>query len=508
MPAKKKASKRSGLSTQSVRVRMYRQGLGDCHLISFGTGANTRHVLIDCGTLGATTTGVKLAKVIKDISKVTGDHLDLLICTHEHHDHLSGFGSHQTEFRDMKIDNVWLAWTENPSDTLAQKIAKSKKDLGAALTLASKVLIDSAHPQARERGLAVRDLLGFFGDNGGLAAKFSESVNTAMKFIRTELTVPASFKNPGDGPLEEPWLPGFRFYVLGPPRSLDSINDTGEKGSSELYGFSAGLMAAALFYSSGESFEQYAMIDPERRDRFERELPFDARFRFDSKDPRIQEQFKETYFDKTEQWRTVEADWLHIASDLALQLDSSTNNTSLVLAIERVSDGKVLFFPADAQQGNWLSWHDKSMKWTVKGTTGKKKTVTASDLLNRAVFYKVGHHASHNATAKSKGLELMQQDELVAFIPVDRQVALTRNPPGSWRMPARPLYQRLLQKCQGLVLRSDLGWADDSKNAEKRSVEKEFDNIGTSADWKKWKAAQAAATHITVKDLFIDYTLS
>ena len=54
-----------------------------------------------------------------------------------------------------------------------------------------------------------------------------------------------------------------------------------------------------------------------------------------------------------------------MASDLALQLDSVTNNTSLVLAIERIADGKVLLFPADAQEGNWLSWHDEKMKWKV-----------------------------------------------------------------------------------------------------------------------------------------------
>ena len=36
-----------------VRVRMYRQGLGDCFLLTFGEGAAARHALIDCGSLGA-----------------------------------------------------------------------------------------------------------------------------------------------------------------------------------------------------------------------------------------------------------------------------------------------------------------------------------------------------------------------------------------------------------------------------------------------------------------------
>src|SRR4029077_9484798 len=177
--------------------------------------------------------------------------------------------------------------------------------------------------------------------------------------------------------------------------------------------------------------------------------------------------------------------------ELALQLDSSTNNTSLALAIERISDGKVLLFPADAQQGNWLSWHGDKMVWQVQ-EGGRKREVKIGDLLARTVFYKVGHHSSHNATAKAKGLELMtQEDELTAFIPVDRAVALTRNPKGSWKMPARNLYLRLLQKCQGRVMRSDRGWADDASNAADKSVEKEFVGMGTAADWKNWHKAQA-----------------
>ena len=51
--------------------------------------------------------------------------------------------------------------------------------------------------------------------------------------------------------------------------------------------------------------------------------------------------------------------------------------------------GKVLLFAADAQTGNWSSWAD--VKWDDPG-------VSTDDLLARTVFYKVGHHASHNAT--------------------------------------------------------------------------------------------------------------
>lgn len=183
-------------------------------------------------------------------------------------------------------------------------------------------------------------------------------------------------------------------------------------------------------------------------------------------------------------------------------MDSLTNNTSVAFAIERISDGKVLLFPADAQQGNWLSWHGH--RWQ----TAQGGEVTASDLLRRAVFYKTGHHGSHNATAKGKGLELMdQEDELVAFIPVDRKVALGRNPQGSWKMPARPLYGRLLEKCQGRVARSDIGWAADADKAKDKATEKEFQGLGNQGQWTQWGKKQQSAK-VKVKPSFIDCTIA
>ena len=39
---------------KTVRVRMYRQGLGDCFLLSFPRPGGESHVLIDCGVLDGT----------------------------------------------------------------------------------------------------------------------------------------------------------------------------------------------------------------------------------------------------------------------------------------------------------------------------------------------------------------------------------------------------------------------------------------------------------------------
>ena len=106
--------------------------------------------------------------------------------------------------------------------------------------------------------------------------------------------------------------------------------------------------------------------------------------------------------EQAQSWRRIDEDWLGSAAQFALNLDSATNNTSLVLAIELSPGGEVLLFPADAQVGNWLSW--QKVQWSLDGN----KTVTATDLLKRTVFYKVGHHGSHNATLREHGLELIR----------------------------------------------------------------------------------------------------
>lgn len=494
------------MTIPAIRVRMYRQGLGDCFLVTFEVGGNEGHLLIDCGSLGATTTKVKLADVVENIRETTGGHLDVLLATHEHKDHVSAFRTQRPAFEAMRVDQVWLAWTENPQDPKAQGIATRRDDLGEALVQASRALTRPEAPAtSREVGLAVRDVLGFGGDPD-MPGAFAKTINEAMAFLRTGLTSRPRYLNPGEPPLEESWCPGFRIYVLGPPAGEAALDEVGEAGSSELYGMASGLGIGAACRASGQTASDYlgtATLD--ERAAFQAAQPFDSRFRVERESDRAGALFPH-YLNDAE-WRRVDDDWMHIASDLALQLDSTTNNTSLAIAIERVADGKVLIFPADAQEGNWLSWHDPTMTWTV--TTGDRdQTVTAASLLSRAVFYKVGHHGSHNGTAKGRGLELMEQEhELTAFVPVDRAVALNRNPKKSWRMPAVALYRALLQKCQGRVVRSDIGFAEDAAVAANLVVEEELLGVAPLTQWTLWKERQRAARHVTVSDLFVDYVL-
>ncbi|QEG00342.1 hypothetical protein Mal15_44120 [Stieleria maiorica] len=495
--SKRKSTKRKKTSPHgdlpAVRVRMFRQGLGDCFLVTFDVGRDERHMLIDCGTLGNKVSDVKTNDIVEHLeSKILNNgRLHVVVATHEHQDHLSAFRTKAMKALVGKVDHVWLAWTEKPDDPDAQTLAKYRNDLGEALAE-----IAAASPDS-DVGKQVHDLMGFAGepaDDDPLG--FAKTVNEAMEFVRKGLGVEPTYHDQGDL-IEADWLPGFRIYVLGPPRDKELLKDLGKHGSDELYG----LMHAAKLHAATAA-RPLSAADEESS---ELEQPFDSRFRLC--DEQQKRQLYPDYCDAKQLWRSVDIGWMNMATHFALQLDSLTNNTSLALAIERIADGKVLLFPADAQQGNWLSWHDPELYWSIADANGETRKITAADLLARTVFYKVGHHASHNATARGRGLELMaNEDELTAFIPVDRKLALGRNPKGSWQMPARPLYLRLLQKCQGRVVRADTGWAAKAGPTDK--TEKALRDLAGDTQWAAWKQSQTAATHIrTDNKLFAEYLL-
>ena len=138
-------------------------------------------------------------------------------------------------------------------------------------------------------------------------------------------------------------------------------------------------------------------------------------------------------------------DWLQDTSGFALLLDRAVNNSSLVLAIELEPGGDVLLFAADAQVGNWMSWLD--LKWDMDG-----RTVTGPDLIARTIAYKVGHHASLNASLAENGVAKMDQLRF-SLVPVDAQEAIARK----WgnNIPYPKLLDALTKSGRATVLRSD-----------------------------------------------------
>src|SRR5206468_9215011 len=76
-----------------AKVRMYRQGLGDCLLVTLPRRDGSNYfILVDCGVIqGTANASTVMAQVVADIAKTTNGTIDLLLATHQHWDHLSGF---------------------------------------------------------------------------------------------------------------------------------------------------------------------------------------------------------------------------------------------------------------------------------------------------------------------------------------------------------------------------------------------------------------------------------
>ncbi len=433
---------------EEARVRFYCQGIGDCHLLTFtkDDGSPFR-MLIDCGIHTSISGGTAtIKKIAADVKTESGGNLNVIVGTHEHWDHISGFYQASDEFQGMKPDEVWLGWTEDPNDEQAAALDKFKGQALMALQGSERAL--GAAPDLSPHLASVRDglgpLLGFqFGAQGErVRAARDELVALAKKKVR--------YLEPSRKPIQLKGLPNLRIYVLGPPRDEALIGVRTRK--SEMYGFGAGWPSAlalsdALFIDDGSDHS----------------APFDANIGFDleaslmplGKNPSEEEkqlsELLKGYLGAPK--RRIDADWLGRSAQLAIQLDDRTNNSSLVLAFEFIDTGRVLLFAADAQVGNWLSW--QHLEWDVDG-----KIVKGPELLSRTVFYKVGHHGSENATLKDKGLELMVDPDLSAFIPTNEADAKKVK----WgSMPFEDILMALRRLAGKRVIRADDPWVGTTK---------------------------------------------
>ncbi len=442
-----------------VSVRMYRQGLGDCFLVGLQTGAKKYHILIDCGVWDPSARAAqKLRDCVADIRRRTKGAIDMLVVTHEHWDHVSGFSPQQARSifeKELRIARVVLSWTEKPGDPLADALRGKQKAVKQRLAEAAA----NATRAGLEIGRSVAPLLGFGNDPSdalGWVKQLEQKQGAAM-----------TYAEPG----EVIQLPGARMYVLGPPRSEEALRKVlggaKAKESNETYLGAAEVADVGLELDGLETALFAAAARGSGRPAWDENAPFrgGVGFGFPRPDgePR-QGQRLEAYLRSRsfldaayhkkgskddESWRRIDEDWAGSMASLALRMDKFTNNTSLVLAIELEGSKRVLLFPADAQYGNWMSWDDVKFE--------SFPDVSVPGLIERTVLYKVGHHGSHNATLRKRGIDRMTSPDLVAMIPTDEQYALKQPPAGSWKMPYKLLDSDLKVKTRGRVIRADLG---------------------------------------------------
>lgn len=342
---------------------MYRVGFGDCFLVSLpvargsGIGDTHRHILVDCGVHGSGNIGT-MEDVVNNIAEVTGKKLAVVIASHAHQDHISGFGKFAHIFSTFDIDEVWLPWTWNPDDKRAVKLQKSQM----ALTTQLEEHYHATKATADQKVVdAIKNLKGNARAVALLKAGFG--VNAKVRY----LTAGNTLKEPAR-------IPGLTARFLGPPQSEEFLSQMDPpKG------------------------QHYLRLGPDGAAELANALrPFASKW-FVESDGKPSDAIAALLLSKEEEGELQELASSPLDS-LAFAIDQARNNESVVALL--IHRGQYLLFPGDAQYGNWRWWLENEQP---------------DDILPQISFFKVSHHGSVNATPKG-ALEKMSEGKFAAMV--------------------------------------------------------------------------------------------
>lgn len=353
------ATKNGNGNGSKIRVRMYRVGFGDCFLVTIAD----QHILIDCG-VHAQSTFKGIAEAVQAIKTETDGKLAVVVATHAHADHISGFGTEAETFEQgFEVGEVWMPWLENLSDPVAKRL--HTKTAALAGLLHAHLNLAGANADPLVAGIALNAL----GANGrspvGNNAKALDLLRGG--FGDKERT---QYLKAGQTLQDAGGIKGLTVRVLAPsndPAFLSRMNPP----EAQLYG-----------------------LDANGNPTIDDLLPFADRWT--SEVGVLDEDYQKLLHDQVAM--PLQA--------LALSVDNYLNNTSLCLLL--TYQGKKLLFPGDAQWGNWQSWQDE---W--------------DEILGDITFYKVGHHGSHNATPH-EALEKMTSKSVAAMASTDTVTSFNR----------------------------------------------------------------------------------
>jgi beta-lactamase superfamily II metal-dependent hydrolase len=293
------------LKKDTIRIRMYRVGFGDCFLVSLPVGDSHVHVLVDCGVHARGDIGT-IKDAVTDALAEAQNKLAIVIATHAHQDHISGFAKCDAQFRGCEeVGEVWLPWTENPKDTTATRL--KAKSLALVERLQLHFAATGGAPKAQFA------LMNISGNEKALQLLKSGIRNGEVRYLEAG----GELKNPAG-------IQGLRVKVLGPPRDQAFLAKMDPPAGERFLRMGGGQPEAA---NGVNPFLRKWLFKPGKNSGYSA---------LDERDRELLEQ---------------------LASDpeaLAFALDQALNNTSVVAVFSY--RGRYLLFPGDAQYGNWNYW--------------------------------------------------------------------------------------------------------------------------------------------------------
>lgn len=411
-PTPRAASRRasSAVSTAGIRIRMYRVGFGDFFLVTLTTSDGDKHILIDCGVHAGDVGSI--AAAVADMATLTQSTLSLVIMTHRHADHISGFARCKTLFAQFSVGRVWMPWFENPANPKASAFQANLVAVAAKLRVALAARNDPASLQYQAMAKNIT------GEPMGVLGVSSNDVALDVLHGGFKYKAPVDYYKAGDIPTLPPDLgaAGLVAQILGPPIDPSLIAQMDAKNHQYL------------------TIDDDNTVGPISR-------VFDRPF-VCSASAYPNDAFSSL---KASGLETLIADAQpDLTAAKAQQADNTLNNQSLVVLF--TFNGKKLFFVGDAQWGNWQNF-------LYDGPIGKSATLSqrSTEILGAIDFYKVGHHGSTNATP------IDALDAMHAGV-----TAMCSTQPGCYgtaakgtEVPRLPLLDALDKKTGGRVARSD-----------------------------------------------------
>ena len=125
----------------TVTVRMYNVGFGDAFLVTVDRSGRSWRMLVDCGVHSqgrARPIADVVAAIIGDLAAASPEgrpHLDVLVATHHHADHISGFA--EDAWGGVAVDEVWLPFVEDATDPDATRLRTAHTVAAQGLELAT-----------------------------------------------------------------------------------------------------------------------------------------------------------------------------------------------------------------------------------------------------------------------------------------------------------------------------------------------------------------------------------